>query len=277
MRRRLTAQPGRAIPKIAASPAQQAASAGVRPAHSHRGESAGDGPTGPFLRPGGPGVRESGDRKSRFCARRWRPGAAFGWSWLAGLLEDYGFEAHLVHPLRCKAIASARLRTTRAGAAILAQLLSADLLPEARGSPVGGLPAPRAGPAPDHPGPARHRPAQPDPRGRRRPRLRPLRQLPGPRRAAAGWPRRVLPAAWREIVTGCLAVTGRPGAGDRPAGRRAAPACQGRPGGSECSGRCPGPGVHRAGDADRDRRHLAVPQRPQRDTMPCVELCAVTV
>ena len=34
--------------------------------------------------------------------------AAFGWSWLAGLLEDYGFEAHLVHPLRCKAIASAR-------------------------------------------------------------------------------------------------------------------------------------------------------------------------
>jgi transposase len=34
--------------------------------------------------------------------------AAFGWGWLAGLLEDYGFEAHLVHPLRCKAIASAR-------------------------------------------------------------------------------------------------------------------------------------------------------------------------
>ena len=36
--------------------------------------------------------------------------AAFGWGWLAGLLEDYGFEAHLVHPLRCKAIASARLK-----------------------------------------------------------------------------------------------------------------------------------------------------------------------
>ena len=35
--------------------------------------------------------------------------AAFGWGWLAALLEDYGFEAHLVHPLRCKAIASARL------------------------------------------------------------------------------------------------------------------------------------------------------------------------
>ena len=36
--------------------------------------------------------------------------AAFGWSWLARLLEDYGFEAHMVHPLRCKAIASARLK-----------------------------------------------------------------------------------------------------------------------------------------------------------------------
>ena len=36
--------------------------------------------------------------------------AAFGWGWLAELLEDYGFEAHLVHPLRCKAIASARLK-----------------------------------------------------------------------------------------------------------------------------------------------------------------------
>jgi transposase len=57
--------------------------------------------------------------------------AAFGWSWLAELLEDYGFEAHLVHPLRCKAIASARLKNDKVDAAILAQLLRADLLPEA--------------------------------------------------------------------------------------------------------------------------------------------------
>jgi hypothetical protein len=56
---------------------------------------------------------------------------AFGWGWLAGLLEDYGFEAHLVHPLRCKAIASARLKNDKVDAAILAQLLRADLLPEA--------------------------------------------------------------------------------------------------------------------------------------------------
>src|SRR5215472_11112741 len=57
--------------------------------------------------------------------------AAFGWSWLADLLEDYGFEAHLVHPLRCKAIASARLKNDKVDAAILAQLLRAGLLPEA--------------------------------------------------------------------------------------------------------------------------------------------------
>jgi len=42
--------------------------------------------------------------------------AAFGWSWLAELLEDYGFEAHLVHPLRCKAIASARLKNDKVDA-----------------------------------------------------------------------------------------------------------------------------------------------------------------
>jgi transposase len=46
--------------------------------------------------------------------------AAFGWSWLADLLEDYGFEAHLVHPLRCKAIASARLKNDKVDAATLA-------------------------------------------------------------------------------------------------------------------------------------------------------------
>jgi len=36
-----------------------------------------------------------------------------------------------VHPLRCKAIASARLKNDKVDAAILAQLLRADLLPEA--------------------------------------------------------------------------------------------------------------------------------------------------
>jgi transposase len=45
--------------------------------------------------------------------------AAFGWGWLLQLLEDYGFEPHMVHPLQCKAIASARLKNDKvdAGAA----------------------------------------------------------------------------------------------------------------------------------------------------------------
>ena len=57
--------------------------------------------------------------------------AAYGTSWLVELLEGYGFAPHLVHPSRCKAIASARLKNDKVDAAILAQLLRADLLPEA--------------------------------------------------------------------------------------------------------------------------------------------------
>src|SRR5436190_1040905 len=57
--------------------------------------------------------------------------AAFGTGWLVELLEDYGFAPHLVHPSRCKAIASARLKNDKVDAAILGQLLRADLLPEA--------------------------------------------------------------------------------------------------------------------------------------------------
>ena len=57
--------------------------------------------------------------------------AAFGTGWLVEMLQDYGFDPHLVHPLRCKAIASARLKNDKVDAAILAQLLRADLLPEA--------------------------------------------------------------------------------------------------------------------------------------------------
>ena len=82
--------------------------------------------------------------------------AAFGWGWLLRLLEDYGFDPHLVHPLRCKAIASARLKNDKVDAATLAQLLRADLLPEARGRPGRGAPAPRAAAAPRQPGPAGH-------------------------------------------------------------------------------------------------------------------------
>jgi transposase len=57
--------------------------------------------------------------------------AAYGWGWLVELLEELELEPHLVHPSRCKAIASARLKNDKVDARILAQLLRADLLPEA--------------------------------------------------------------------------------------------------------------------------------------------------
>src|SRR6478609_1549123 len=66
--------------------------------------------------------------------------AAFGWSWLADLLQDYGFEAHLVHPLRCKAIASARLKNDKGR--------RRDASPVAAGGPApGGVDRPASGPA----------------------------------------------------------------------------------------------------------------------------------
>ncbi len=57
--------------------------------------------------------------------------AAYGWGWLADLLDELGLEPHLVHPSRCKAIASARLKDDKVDARTLAHLLRADLLPEA--------------------------------------------------------------------------------------------------------------------------------------------------
>jgi len=45
--------------------------------------------------------------------------AAIGWGWLLELLEGYGFEPPMVHPLQCKAIASARLKTDKVDAATL--------------------------------------------------------------------------------------------------------------------------------------------------------------
>jgi transposase len=60
--------------------------------------------------------------------------AAYGWGWLVELLEELELEPHLVHPSRCKAIASARLKNDKVDARTLAQLLRADLLPRP-GSP----------------------------------------------------------------------------------------------------------------------------------------------
>jgi transposase len=57
--------------------------------------------------------------------------ATYGWEWLADVLEEAGYELHLAHPLRTKAIASARVKTDSVDALTLAHLLRADLLPEA--------------------------------------------------------------------------------------------------------------------------------------------------
>ncbi len=67
------------------------------------------------LEPGTPVVFESG----------------LGWSWLAELLDDLNLETHMAHPLRCRAIASARLKNDKVDARTLAHLLRTDLLPEA--------------------------------------------------------------------------------------------------------------------------------------------------
>ena len=57
--------------------------------------------------------------------------ATYGWEWLADVLQEAGFELHLAHPMRTKAIASARVKTDAVDARTLAHLLRADLLPEA--------------------------------------------------------------------------------------------------------------------------------------------------
>ncbi len=61
--------------------------------------------------------------------------AAFGWEWLADLLESEGIELHLAHPLRTRAIAAARVKTDAVDARTLAELLRARLLPEAYVAP----------------------------------------------------------------------------------------------------------------------------------------------
>jgi transposase len=82
--------------------------------------------------------------------------AAFGWSWLADLLEDYGFEAHLVHPLRCKAIASARLKTDKGRRRDLGPAAARGPAPGGAARPGRRAAAPRAAAAPGQPGPPRH-------------------------------------------------------------------------------------------------------------------------
>lgn len=57
--------------------------------------------------------------------------ACWNWQWIAELLEKRGCAVYLSHPLKTRAIASARIKTDKVDSAILAQLLRTDLLPTA--------------------------------------------------------------------------------------------------------------------------------------------------
>jgi transposase len=55
--------------------------------------------------------------------------ASRSWYWLYDLLEENGVEVKLTHPLKTKAIASARVKNGKIDSRILAHLLRTDLLP----------------------------------------------------------------------------------------------------------------------------------------------------
>lgn len=53
------------------------------------------------------------------------------WYTYADMIEDLGHDVHLAHPAKVKAIASARIKTDKIDATVLADLLRSNLLPEA--------------------------------------------------------------------------------------------------------------------------------------------------
>lgn len=55
--------------------------------------------------------------------------ATRSWYWLYDLLEESGIKVKLCHPLKIKAIASARIKNDKIDSKVLAHLLRADLLP----------------------------------------------------------------------------------------------------------------------------------------------------
>jgi hypothetical protein len=96
--------------------------------------------------------------------------AAFGTGWLVALLEDYGFAPHLVHPSRCKAIASARLKDDKGRRGDLGAAAARRSAAGGVDRPAGGPPAAGAAAAPGPAGAAADLAAQPDPRRAGRPR-----------------------------------------------------------------------------------------------------------
>ena len=192
--------------------------------------------------------------------------AAYGWGWLVELLEDYGFAPHLVHPLRCKAIASARLKNDKVDAATLAQLLRADLLPEAWIAPL-QVRQLRAL--------LRHRVALVRLRTGLRNQIHAVTADHGYDRARRRVGRRLLDRPRTTLARRAAPAGGVPAdhhrqprrhrrhrAHDRPPGPRGARAGEGRPAGQGVDRAARGGRVHRDGAAGRDRRHQQILQRP---------------
>ena len=94
--------------------------------------------------------------------------AAFGTGWLVELLQDYGSGPHLVHPSRCKAIASARLKNDKGRRGDLGAAAARGPAPGGVDRAARGAPAACAAAAPGLSGAAADPAAQPDPRDRGR-------------------------------------------------------------------------------------------------------------
>ena len=70
------------------------------------------------------GLEETREEKVRVVLE-----AGPSWMWLCDLLDDYAIENVLCHPLKTKAIASARIKTDKLDSEILAQLMRMDFIP----------------------------------------------------------------------------------------------------------------------------------------------------
>src|SRR5260221_6635 len=180
--------------------------------------------------------------------------AAFGWGWLLELLADYGFDPHLVHPLQCKAIASARLKNDKGRCRDLGTAAARGPAAGGVDRAAGGAPAAGAAAAPRPAGAAADAAAEPDPRGPGRPRSGPaLRLLERPRPGLAR-----LAGTAGGVAGGDRRRPGPdrcPAGADRPARRRGPPAGPVRPAGQDPDPAARRGHVHPAGHPRPGRRH----------------------
>jgi transposase len=56
--------------------------------------------------------------------------ATWNWYWLGDLLEEQGYRLQMAHPLKTRAIASARIKTDKIDSEILAHLSRSNLVPQ---------------------------------------------------------------------------------------------------------------------------------------------------